>query len=178
MNNRIENQNALDIIKYWFKKCILEEEYFNKFICLWISFNCFFVAKFYEDASKISKSDEPNERDYLNIIEKEYAINFRHILDDQKLLFDNFKYTIDKKDWCPGIIIDMRPYHRINRRGKAYSKVDSFHDYIDCIYQVRCNLFHGDKTPSNDNDLNLVKSAYVSLEALIKKIYEFEHIGV
>ncbi len=70
MHNRIDNQNALDIIKYWFKKCALEKEYFNKFICLWISFNCFFVAKFFEEASKISKSNEPNEGDYLNIVKK------------------------------------------------------------------------------------------------------------
>lgn len=178
MNNRIENQNALDIIKYWFEKCGFEKEYFNKFICLWISFNCFFVAKFYEQASRVSKNKEPSEKDYLSIIGKEYASNFTQVLNEQKILFDNFKQVIDKKNWCPGMVIDMRPYHRNNKKGKAYSEIYSFNDYMDCIYQIRCNLFHGNKCPDNDNDLNLVKSAYTSLKTLIKKIYEFEQIEV
>lgn len=35
------------------------------------------------------------------------------------------------------------------------------------IYQVRCNLFHGDKNPDSDRDMTLVRSSNVVMRAVV-----------
>ena len=34
-----------------------------------------------------------------------------------------------------------------------------FAEVMECVYQVRCNLFHGDKTVDEERDNNLVRAA-------------------
>ena len=38
--------------------------------------------------------------------------------------------------------------------------IESFEKFMNVIYQIRCNFFHGDKIPFNEEDEKLVKWAY------------------
>lgn len=165
------------IIKEWFYKASKEKEYINKFICLWISFNCFFVARFFNNAVKRNGNKEPSEANYLDLVKESYAEGFdEYIVKNHEKPFLEFKAAIAKKRWCPGKIIDMRPLHRDKLSGKSYKAVNSLDEYLSCVYQIRCNIFHGNKKPNDDNDLNLVKPAYKSLRTFLKYIYRFERI--
>jgi hypothetical protein len=53
-----------------------------------------------------------------------------------------------------GVIEDMRPNHR-----GEYIRLDDIGDFrqiVRFIYQIRCNLFHGGKSPINKSDKRLV----------------------
>ena len=51
-------------------------------------------------------------------------------------------------------IEDMRPRHRGELRYLADS--DNFEQVVRFIYQIRCNLFHGGKSPIERRDADLV----------------------
>lgn len=60
-----------------------------------------------------------------------------------------------------GQVEDMRPNHR----GEfVFLNDDDFESVIKFLYQIRCNLFHGGKSPVNSNDKRLVSLASKLLE--------------
>ena len=168
-----ENPIAIEIIDYWHKKSDKEKEYFNKFIALWISFNCFFVAKYFEEAIKITsdKNKGPYESDFLNVVKKKHEDDFTEAVKENKSIFEKFKLAIDNKERDPCEIKDMRPRNNNNSQSKHYTDINSFDEYLDCVYRIRCNLFHGNKVPLNQDDDLLVKTAYNSFYFLLSRIY-------
>ncbi len=54
-----------------------------------------------------------------------------------------------------------RGYNRRIRDERNLTEVCS------CLYQVRCNLFHGGKLPGNPRDERLVEASYVIVSKLI-----------
>jgi len=44
------------------------------------------------------------------------------------------------------------------------------------LYQIRCNIFHGEKTPGDINDDGIVKDAYPILDYIINKLREIHRI--
>jgi hypothetical protein len=49
------------------------------------------------------------------------------------------------------------------------TKID---DLIDVLYQVRCNVFHGEKVPYDPNDDKIVKAAHPVLLFIVEKLAE------
>jgi len=41
-------------------------------------------------------------------------------------------------------------------------------DVLNCTYQVRCNLFHGDKFPDDESDKRLVEAAFKITSEIVK----------
>lgn len=56
----------------------------------------------------------------------------------------------------------------------AAGKAPSWEDLLRTIYQVRCNLFHGEKSPENGRDLDLVVAADQVLASFIAETGCFE----
>jgi hypothetical protein len=50
-------------------------------------------------------------------------------------------------------------------------------DVLQCIYQVRCNLFHGDKFMSNERDAELVTAAFVVITNLLTFYFTGKIVG-
>lgn len=65
-----------------------------------------------------------------------------------------------------GRVEDMRPNHR--GEYKYLSDIDDFRQVVEFIYQVRCNLFHGGKSPVNTNDEILVTLSFRVLASWIE----------
>jgi len=65
-----------------------------------------------------------------------------------------------------GQVEDMRPAHR--GEYKYLSDVNNFTEVIEFIYQIRCNLFHGGKSPVNAHDKRLVSLSSKVLEKWIE----------
>jgi|GEM_PF-3292942 len=63
---------------------------------------------------------------------------------------------------------DMRPGHENTNITLADSF--DFENVADFIYQIRCNLFHGSKNPSDGRDEKLVTHAGNFLEKWVRKI--------
>ena len=68
-----------------------------------------------------------------------------------------------------GRVEDMRPRHR----GEyiELSDISDFEQVVRFIYQIRCNLFHGGKSPVDTNDARLVSLSTKILEHWIEWTY-------
>ena len=68
-----------------------------------------------------------------------------------------------------GRVEDMRPRHR--GEYVELSDINDFEQLMRFIYQIRCNLFHGGKSPVNANDTRLVTLSAKILERWIEWTY-------
>lgn len=67
-----------------------------------------------------------------------------------------------------GSVEDMRPRQRGSY--KYLNSADNFDQILDFLHQIRCNLFHGGKSPNNVNDRILVSSGAAILDIWVEFI--------
>ena len=67
---------------------------------------------------------------------------------------------------------DMRPGHYHNV--KKLENINEIEQVIEFVYLVRCNLFHGAKSPGNRDDVELVELSAQVLMPWLKVAYENE----
>jgi hypothetical protein len=154
--------NLFESIKRWYSKAKHQRNYFDRFISLWISFNAYYA---YKDLEK-------SEQQQLKKFQKKHKAEFNSVCNYSE--FSEFKRYIDTKTRNTGFIQDLRygkDTDREIRNRKYYSIVTNFEQYIGCVYQVRCNLFHGGKNLEDGQDEEIVKLAYKSLLKLITAVY-------
>jgi len=160
------NDKLRDLIKMWFYKSKEMENPFDQFIFLWISFNAFYAHEHLRE----------KESSQLKIFRHQFKKLFREVVTKNDATFKEFKHYIDTKPVNTGFIQDLRFPVDEERHKQRYSDLTSLCEYIDCVYQVRCNLFHGGKSPEDGQDENIVKHAYNSLVVFCKAIYQKEGI--
>lgn len=178
------NDQSIQIVKTWFDKAksgVESHKYFDGFISLWVSFNCFFVAEFYSEAKTQSRRSEPSERDYLKIIytKQEYETKYLELLNNQDFRnkINKFYNYLNGESYIvhfKGKVADMRPNHQTESKAQPFENINNFEQFIMVVYQIRCNLFHGNKSPHNDGDVQLVESIFETFLMFIEKIYNFE----
>ncbi len=177
------NYVSRQIIKTWFNRAKNPPNesynYFDRFISLWVSFNCFFVAEFYEEAKENFHSRYPSEQNYLKIIcaEEEYKEIYSELLKEDyfKMVLNDFKdNTLQTVTHFPGKIADMRSNPPEEGDASEFTDINNFEQFIRIIYQVRCNLFHGNKSPDRDGDIEIVEAVFKMFILFLEKVYEAE----
>jgi hypothetical protein len=166
-NHDWEISNQYSLIKRWYNKAKHQRNYFDKFISLWISFNAYYAHK------DLEKTEQKQLQEFL----QNHAAEFNGACNQVE--FSDFKCHIDTKSRNKGYIQDLRYEKNTDREirnRKYYSTVTNFEQYIDCVYQVRCNLFHGGKNLEDGQDEEIVKLAFKSLLKLITAVYNKESI--
>jgi len=156
------NDKLKDLIKEWFCKSREMDNCFDQFIWLWISFNAFYAHDHLQE-SELSQ---------LRIFRDQFKELFRKVVTGNDRAFKEFKHYIDTKPENTGFIQDLRFSDGEERHKKRYYNLTSLCEYIDCIYQIRCNLFHGGKNPEDGQDENIVKHAYDTLVVFCEIIYK------
>ncbi len=180
-----QNYQSKQIVKTWFERAKKGNKlynYFDRFISLWVSFNCFFVSEFYKTAKNDSGAREPSEKDYLRIIytEKNYKNKYSELLNQNKKFKDElntfFKYLNGSGyiTHFKGKVADMRPNRRTEINAQSFENLNNFKQFILVVYQIRCNLFHGNKNPDANGDIKLVESIFKSFIIFIEEIYRME----
>ena len=154
------------LIRRWFEKSSENSNSFDAFISLWISFNAFYA----------SKKGIRSEQNQLHNIKDRYKKLFSDFVSSNGKQFEDFKTYIENKGQNPGFIQDMRVSSEQEEYKKRYLNITSLCEYLDCLYQVRCNLFHGNKALNDSQDEKLVRYAYVSLKKFLEKLYKKEGI--
>lgn len=142
-----------EFIEGWIIKADKEEDEYYKFFTYYLALNYLYNHEFEEVSS---------EKERLVLFISKTVCNKE---------FNDFKITIDKKsELIKQQIKDMRS----NRNSKIYKLDDVKNGNIVSIflmiYQIRCNLFHGEKELHSDRDKNLVKEANVILKQFLKKV--------
>jgi hypothetical protein len=160
--------NQLELIARWFRRSKEMDNPFDKFIALWISFNSFYACEHLDDS----------EARQLQILEDTYKNIFKSVVDANEKFFADFKNYIDTKPVNSGFIQDLRYSVNKEKNKKRYYNLTSFCEYLGCIYQVRCNLFHGGKNLEDGQDQNIVRYSYATLLVFLEELYKVEEIPI
>jgi hypothetical protein len=118
---------------------------FDRFISLWIAF----------EAWATNESNSVNSREIINWVKRS----------PMKDIFERDNQKIKS------YLNDLHKIGEIrNHRGrpKRYDNINDFSQLIEVIYQIRNNLFHGHKSPTDKEDERIVTLAYNILSQLFK----------
>lgn len=136
------------------KNLSFDREPIIAFITLWMSYNSYYNQFSGRELTKSCKLSANSKA------QKIYALYKDAIL-------DSFSKIPHKDD-------SIRLFVESNLSDKPPVKFDKKHcklkNFLSVVYQIRCNLFHGQKSPYIDSDEMLVKWAY---ENLYKILHEF-----
>ncbi len=176
MNN---NYKSKKIVKSWFEKVETSSDSYNdfdRFISLWVSFNCFFVAELYNDAKKLANNRDPSEKNYLEAFytTDEFKKIYINLINESISFKENlrkWKHLLERITFFKGKIADLRPNHLEEKYAKEFNDINNFKQLIMSAYQLRCNLFHGNKHPEDDSDVQLVSTMFKILLEFLKKLY-------
>lgn len=128
---------------------------FDRFVSLWMAFNAWGTHESQEDSDS-------------NMIRWVKATSIMPSIFAQLMKSDKeFAKTVTElKNECP--VYDMRPSHRTDY--KTITNIHDFREILDVIYKIRCNLFHGQKSPDEKRDVRLATFAYGILDRLFEEI--------
>jgi hypothetical protein len=136
------NKNVKTLISWW---KVLGREQTDPFMKFFMFYMCL-------DAWMTAESGKDRDEDKLN-----WLVNTPNTLKNH---WNSIKNEAKFQSWLNGLlnespIDDMRPSQR-NIHTVTLSDTSDFSQVIQFIYQIRCNLFHGGKSPVNARDKQLV----------------------
>lgn len=157
------------MIQGWHRESATEENVFNAFIKEFIAFNAYFS----------SRTDKPTDREeLLDLISTSSVVVHYESLFRTDEEFRNSVYMLGSLK-----LPTHRPRQRsrsgqIESHGKCYQVIEGNHppfsDVLWYIYQIRCNLFHGRKDPTDEVDADIVKYGHQVLSKLMTSIIAAE----
>lgn len=150
----MNEDNIKELIKSWYRnKALNEQEPFFKFLCLWICINAWLSHQ----------SQEISDRRMINWLksQKESSCDILAGYEAMKDTTQGLKAINTLIQYSP--ITDSTGY----REDIKIKNSNDRDNIIEAIYRIRCNLFHGGKSPSNTRDRELVQCANVILNKWI-----------
>lgn len=131
---------------------------FIRFISLWVTFNAI-----YELSCSSVRGDREKVKKF-SAIDKAKNVHIKSMHTE--------KYKEAVKVLAEKGILKLPK----NNSRQKITDINNLEEVMLCVYQVRCNLFHGGKTPENPRDVEVVEAAYTIVSYLIdpfiKKINE------
>lgn len=170
MKNTSKEPNYDQLIMTWFKKAT-EEDYFSKFIYLYLSFDALLRKRYFVNSTQ--------DREAIESLKKATKIKEMYFEDIKKNreLEATFEKLINvlKKESLKNISRNNGEVKEI----KIESKED-WNNLIEFIYIVRNNLFHGEKNPESLRDFDMVFYAYKLLMPLVIILlsYQARDLGI
>lgn len=163
---RLDLENSL---MNWYNFGIEHNDpFFVKFVALWMSFN-----ELYMEFPGLDKYKNRDDIEYKKIDEicesEEYYSKIESV---HEKVFNSPFIEIFKK----GIVRDMKAGTDTNYNKKHYRElmnktgIEQTKALFQTIYQVRCNLLHGSKTPDEKRDIELVRCSGEIMEIYMNAI--------
>jgi hypothetical protein len=147
------NSDVRRLISWWEVIGSKEHEIFTKFFMFYMCLDAWMTAESGEDHDK-------KKLDWLINEDNVLKTHWSGILNGEQ--FHSWLNGLKKI----GIVNDMRPKNP--GPPKELTDVYDFEQVIRFIYQIRCNLFHGSKSPVDSNDRALVRCSAKILEKWIQ----------
>lgn len=191
-----------DLIKWWYDKWKHENEnYITKFIYLWISFNGFYEA--FENLNNDGEKNN-SDREKINMIITNYNDIFENLHQNENItkfynFINNREFSLPFPKWIicwPKGIINVKNYYtkKINKdtnesdfeyqnnyikyKNKIivilYEDKSDLESFINIIYQIRCNLFHGSKEITSEANYEIMKYSSLALQEFLDKLYDID----
>lgn len=126
------------------------EDVYFRFMALWVGFNAFLTREY-----KHIRGDREKVRAFAN--ESSSASLHREELSTPI-------YSKAVEDLKERGVKDMQNINRVY----GINSSECFTEVMECVYQVRCNLFHGDKQVDDERDNKLVEAAHAIVSIHLK----------
>lgn len=136
----------------------------------------------FPDRLYLSITQKYTEDRIFDIFVENYSNWYHSEMPEQNALFENLKKSLSKdsdgvnrifvinmariKDYSPKTNIDDLSRQRI----VILCETNDLQTIKDVLYQIRCNIFHGEKIPGDRNDDRIVKSSLPILRYLVNKL--------
>ncbi|HEX7633135.1 MAG TPA: hypothetical protein VF401_02285 [Candidatus Saccharimonadales bacterium] len=148
------NKNVKSLIGWW---KVLGRDQSDPFMKFFVFYMCL-------DAWMTAESGKDRDEDKLN-----WLINTPNDLNHHR---QGIQGGAKFQSWLNGLmrespVDDMRP-SKLGVRTVSLSDTSDFSQVVKFIYQIRCNLFHGSKSPLNARDKHLVNLSGKILERWIE----------
>lgn len=152
------------LIFSWYKKST-EEDYFSKFIFLYLAFDASLRKRFF-----INSRNDREAIDSLKGKEKIKLIYFEEMKKDRELEA-TFEALIRE--------LNREPLKNTSRNNGEITEIkitnkEDWKNLIEFIYIIRNNLFHGEKSPEEFRDWNMVYYAYKLLKPLVEIMISYQ----
>lgn len=154
---------------------------FDSYNALWSAFNVMYEALRPEMISNNIKSKDLSERCMAKYCAKklEYT-TWSQLINNAKLdELLNIAPIFNERDWIREAKINTRDYNKLvetialarssNNNGFSNELLEAL---IDLLYVVRCNLFHGFKTPERPRDQEVLGATEPLLREVVLKLAE------
>ena len=135
-----------------------------KFAMLWFSFNDYYVERYSHirgEKNQIIEFAKDNENLYKFLLRNG---SFKDVLSD----FAKTSFPERTK------VEDMRL--RSSNKAVFNNGHNSCEDFFKVLYQIRCNFFHGDKSPFSEQDKKLIEWAYKYLRIFWEEFLKQERV--
>ena len=179
---------------------------FNKFISLWISFNAFYsnysqkdteeldIKKIVEDFQTdfITRKNEKSIKEFYDYINNRKVYGFENV---NKWLLNLYcynkndsnirEYNTEEQLLQSNKFEISNEYNGIKLKDKNgarnmliwyYDNQEELKWFLFVLYQIRCNLFHWWKDPSEEADKIVMKNAVVALKIFLENLYIKENV--
>jgi hypothetical protein len=154
-------RHSTEVARSWLEKSLREEDPYNRFVFLWIAFNALY-----------NRSSCDNDRAAIRSFLSDQALGLRrrqieYILQHHAVRFFATRVIRDCRGGGGDTATDavrlqsarLPPHQRLS----SLSMI---------LYQVRCNLFHGDKLYERDADRIVVQNAADALTTVLRGILQ------
>lgn len=134
-----------------------QDDVFIRFMILWMAYNSYYSNKY----------PTKNDRECINLLSND--THTQQIYDSKKQQILSSFAQIHSSYCSPrNFVKDMRTSR--NARDAIFDEQhNDLYDFLNAVYQIRCNLFHGDKTPYSETDKELTKWAYENLLIILQE---------
>jgi hypothetical protein len=147
----------LDIAKGWIDRENCEDDPDDKFISAYIALNFLYEGLDFNRSSEQTK--KRNEREKMSLYMSKCC---------QELSIDPFDATGCVSEYLKSPVID----ERLGHDAKKWSTQKGDNGALfNAIYQVRCNLFHGNKLLSDERNQKLVEEGAAVILKVLNALY-------
>jgi hypothetical protein len=149
----MDENKARSLVDGWHARALHEDEDITRFVFLWFCFNAWLAHESNEDSDGAMIRWLARQRVEVSQLRASFALAMRSR--------DLVSHVQELKDLSP-----VSSNGRTRRQFRINSQED-FPNIIWCIYQVRCNLFHGTKRAEDSRDQELIKICAKILETWV-----------
>jgi hypothetical protein len=151
------------IIQDWFSLAngnnIDSSDVFFRFVAAWVGFNAFYTYHY----SRRNKSGRINDGQLVKKCAEHADLITNHVW-----LIDNDSKYLN----AVHILKEKGVWDTQNREISYISSTRDLSEVLNCVYRVRCNLFHGGKIPTDVRDKTLVEAAHVITSRTVECIID------
>jgi hypothetical protein len=160
MEEAPDHDDVVQLISQWIQlsreSSDKKTDFLFSFVSIWIAFNALYEYYSQQSDENGKITDRKKIKNYIPMT----SLQTRH----RDLLQHNTDYRKSVEALAQTPVKDLSSA----RKSFKIEQPDNIEEVLLCVYRIRCNLFHGGKTPTVRRDRELVCNAYKVLFNLIE----------